>query len=52
MVFAPHIKMFQPFLLDFKKYDITEGRPKLAAWIEVLKESTSSLPYKNHLEKF
>nr|XP_027089577.1 protein IN2-1 homolog B-like [Coffea arabica]XP_027089580.1 protein IN2-1 homolog B-like [Coffea arabica] len=34
MVFAPHIEMFQPFLLDFKKYDITEGRPKLAAWIE------------------
>jgi len=34
IAYAPFIERFQPFLLDVKKYDITEGRPKLAAWIE------------------
>ncbi|KAF9619211.1 hypothetical protein IFM89_005765 [Coptis chinensis] len=34
IAYAPFIERFQPFLFDFKKYDITEGRPKLAAWIE------------------
>ncbi|XP_059458850.1 glutathione S-transferase L3-like [Corylus avellana] len=34
IAYAPFIDRFQPFLLDVKKYDITAGRPKLAAWIE------------------
>ncbi|XP_059458849.1 glutathione S-transferase L3-like [Corylus avellana] len=34
IAYAPFIERFQPFLLDVKKYDITEDRPKLAAWIE------------------
>ncbi|CAL5353972.1 unnamed protein product [Camellia sinensis] len=35
IAYAPFIERFQPFLLDVKNYDITAGRPKLAAWIEV-----------------
>ena len=35
IAYAPFIERFRPFLLDVKKYDITEDRPKLAAWIEV-----------------
>ncbi|KAJ4824596.1 Glutathione S-transferase L2, chloroplastic [Turnera subulata] len=34
IAYAPFIERFQPTLLDFKNYDITAGRPKLAAWIE------------------
>ncbi|GAB4854886.1 Glutathione S-transferase L2, chloroplastic [Ancistrocladus abbreviatus] len=34
IAYAPLIERFKPFLLDLKKYDITDGRPKLAAWIE------------------
>ncbi|XP_058007633.1 protein IN2-1 homolog B isoform X2 [Hevea brasiliensis] len=34
IVYAPFIERFQPALLDVRKYDITEGRPNLAAWIE------------------
>lgn len=34
IAYAPFIERFQPALLEFKKYDITAGRPKLAAWIE------------------
>ncbi|KAJ0465681.1 putative glutathione transferase [Helianthus annuus] len=36
IAYAPFIERFQPYLLDVKKYDIKVGRPKLAAWIEVL----------------
>jgi hypothetical protein len=35
IAYAPFIERFQPFLKDVKNYDITIGRPKLAAWIEV-----------------
>jgi glutathione S-transferase len=35
IAYAPFIDRFQHFALDVKKYDITAGRPKLAAWIEV-----------------
>uniref|UniRef100_A0A7N0TH11 Glutathione S-transferase n=1 Tax=Kalanchoe fedtschenkoi TaxID=63787 RepID=A0A7N0TH11_KALFE len=35
IAYAPFIERFQPFLFDVKNYDITAGRPKLAAWIEV-----------------
>ncbi|KAK2979320.1 hypothetical protein RJ640_013284 [Escallonia rubra] len=35
IAYAPFIERFHPFLLDVKKHDITIGRPKLAAWIEV-----------------
>ncbi|CAM8916789.1 unnamed protein product [Rhodiola kirilowii] len=34
IAYAPFIERFQAFLLDVKNYDITAGRPKLAAWIE------------------
>ncbi|GAU37034.1 hypothetical protein TSUD_207410 [Trifolium subterraneum] len=34
IAYAPFIERFQPFLMDVKNYDITIGRPKLAAWIE------------------
>ncbi|XP_071921260.1 glutathione S-transferase L3-like isoform X1 [Coffea arabica] len=34
IAYAPFIERYQPFLLDVKKYNITEGRPKLAAWIQ------------------
>lgn len=43
IAYVPFIERFQPFLLDVKKYDIVEGRPKLAEWIEVLTISTNSL---------
>ncbi|XP_059666155.1 glutathione S-transferase L1-like [Cornus florida] len=34
IAYVPFIERFRPFLLEVKKYDIMEGRPKLAAWIE------------------
>ncbi|KAF5733793.1 glutathione S-transferase L3-like isoform X1 [Tripterygium wilfordii] len=34
IAYIPFIERFQPFLLDVKNYDITLGRPKMAAWIE------------------
>ncbi|XP_043697895.1 protein IN2-1 homolog B-like isoform X1 [Telopea speciosissima] len=34
IAYAPFIERFEPLLLDLKNYDITTGRPKLAAWIE------------------
>ncbi|KAL0539274.1 hypothetical protein IC582_023470 [Cucumis melo] len=34
IAYAPFIERFRPFLLEVKTYDITAGRPKLAAWIE------------------
>lgn len=34
IAYAPFIERYQFFLLDVKKYDITQSRPKLASWIE------------------
>ncbi|XP_042519532.1 glutathione S-transferase L3-like [Macadamia integrifolia] len=34
IAYAPFIERFKPFFLEVKNYDITAGRPKLAAWIE------------------
>nr|XP_027089385.1 protein IN2-1 homolog B-like [Coffea arabica] len=34
VAYAPFVERFQLFASDVKKYDVTEGRPKLAAWIE------------------
>ncbi|XP_010259964.1 PREDICTED: protein IN2-1 homolog B-like isoform X2 [Nelumbo nucifera] len=34
IAYAPFIERYQIFLSEVKKYDITEGRPKLATWIE------------------
>ncbi|KAJ4976079.1 hypothetical protein NE237_001185 [Protea cynaroides] len=34
IAYAPFIERFQLFLREIKNYDITAGRPKLAAWIE------------------
>ncbi|XP_028091881.1 glutathione S-transferase L3-like [Camellia sinensis] len=36
IAYAPFIERFQIFFEDAFKYDITSGRPKLAAWIEEL----------------
>ncbi|KMT00293.1 hypothetical protein BVRB_1g016480 [Beta vulgaris subsp. vulgaris] len=36
IAFIPFVERFQPLLLELKNYDITSGRPKLAAWIEEL----------------
>ncbi|XP_063949019.1 glutathione S-transferase L3-like isoform X2 [Daucus carota subsp. sativus] len=36
IAYAPFIERFQPFLLEFRQYDITKQRSKLAAWIEEL----------------
>lgn len=35
IAYAPFMERFQPFLMDVKNYDITVGRPRLTAWIEV-----------------
>ncbi|XP_054786374.1 protein IN2-1 homolog B-like isoform X3 [Prosopis cineraria] len=34
IAYAPFVERFRPFLMDVKNHDITEGRPKLAAWLE------------------
>ncbi|XP_021891548.1 glutathione S-transferase L1-like [Carica papaya] len=34
IAYIPFVERFQLFFLDVWKYDIREGRPKLAAWIE------------------
>ncbi|XP_044461477.1 glutathione S-transferase L3-like [Mangifera indica] len=39
IAYAPFIERFQPFLLEVKRYDITAGRPKLAAWIEEMNKN-------------
>ncbi|CAK9144189.1 unnamed protein product [Ilex paraguariensis] len=39
IAYAPFIERYQPFLLDVKNYDITVGRPKLAAWIEEMNKN-------------
>ena len=36
IAYAPFVERFQTFLSEVYKYDITEGRPKLAAWVEEL----------------
>ncbi|XP_031091935.1 protein IN2-1 homolog B-like [Ipomoea triloba] len=38
IAYAPFIERFQLFLLEVKSYDITTGRPKLAAWIEEMNQ--------------
>ncbi|KAL2895587.1 Protein IN2-1-like protein B [Bienertia sinuspersici] len=36
IAFITFVERFQPLTLELKNYDITYGRPKLAAWIEEL----------------
>ncbi|XP_031269204.1 glutathione S-transferase L3-like [Pistacia vera] len=36
IAYIPFVERFQIFLSEVYKYDITEGRPKLASWIEEL----------------
>ncbi|XP_035547484.1 protein IN2-1 homolog B-like, partial [Juglans regia] len=43
ITYAPFLERFQHFLLDVKNYDLTAGRPKLAAFIE---EVYKMEPYK------
>ncbi|KAG8376489.1 hypothetical protein BUALT_Bualt09G0068800 [Buddleja alternifolia] len=38
VAYAPFVERFQIFLQEVWKYDITSGRPKLAAWIEGLQD--------------
>jgi len=35
IAYIPFVERFQPVSIDVFKHDITEGRPKLATWIEV-----------------
>lgn len=35
VAYIPFVQRFKVFLDEVFKYDITAGRPKLAAWIEV-----------------
>ncbi|XP_048232021.1 protein IN2-1 homolog B isoform X2 [Ricinus communis] len=39
IAYAPFIDRFQPALLDVRDYDITAGRPNLAAWIEEMNKN-------------
>ncbi|KAB2598151.1 protein IN2-1 B-like [Pyrus ussuriensis x Pyrus communis] len=41
IAYVPFLERFQPLLLDVKKYDITAGRPKLAAWIEEMDKNAA-----------
>ncbi|PIA32033.1 hypothetical protein AQUCO_04600003v1 [Aquilegia coerulea] len=34
IAYAPFVERYQAFLLQVKEYDILQGRPKLAAWIQ------------------
>ncbi|BBG97874.1 glutathione transferase lambda 2 [Prunus dulcis] len=43
IAYAPFLERFQPFSLEVKKYDITAGRPKLAAWFEVQHKNEISI---------
>lgn len=36
VAYAPFVQRYHPLLLELHDYDITEGRPKLAAWLEAL----------------
>ncbi|KAL4283076.1 hypothetical protein GQ457_16G023150 [Hibiscus cannabinus] len=38
VAFIPFVERFQIYLSEVFKYDITEGRPKVAAWIEAVDE--------------
>ncbi|KDP46135.1 hypothetical protein JCGZ_06646 [Jatropha curcas] len=39
IAYAPFIERFHPALLELRKYDITIGRPNLAAWIEEMNKN-------------
>ncbi|PKI74643.1 hypothetical protein CRG98_004970 [Punica granatum] len=39
IAYAPFIERFGPYLLEVKKINITEGRPKLASWIEEMEKN-------------
>ncbi|XP_060183857.1 protein IN2-1 homolog B-like isoform X2 [Lycium barbarum] len=56
IAYAPFIERFQPFLLEGKKYDITTGRTKLAAWIEEMNQieayTITKRDPKEHLESY
>ncbi|KAL2899340.1 Glutathione S-transferase L3 [Bienertia sinuspersici] len=36
VVYAPFVHRYYPLCIDLHKYDILEGRPKLAAWLKAL----------------
>ncbi|KAK9154176.1 hypothetical protein Sjap_001656 [Stephania japonica] len=38
IAYAPFIERYQSYLLEVKKYDVIEGRPKLATWIQEMNE--------------
>ncbi|KAL2533683.1 Glutathione S-transferase L3 [Abeliophyllum distichum] len=44
--YAPFVERFQIALHELSKYDITSGRPKLAAWIEELNKLDAYKPTK------
>ncbi|XP_062168115.1 glutathione S-transferase L3-like [Alnus glutinosa] len=46
IAYIPFVERFQIFLSDVSKYDITEGRPKLAKWIEEINKIDAYKPTK------
>ncbi|XP_031091936.1 protein IN2-1 homolog B-like [Ipomoea triloba] len=56
IAFIPFIERFQTFFNEFKNYDITQGRPKLAHWIEEVNKidayKVTKRDAKEHVESF
>ncbi|KAJ4704805.1 Glutathione S-transferase [Melia azedarach] len=55
VAYIPFVERFQIFLSEVFKYDITAGRPKLAAWIEELNKLDAYKPTKTdpkHVTEF
>ncbi|XP_048494916.1 glutathione S-transferase L3 isoform X1 [Beta vulgaris subsp. vulgaris] len=40
IAYVPFFERYVPFLLDVKKYDLTAGRPKIAAWLQEMNKVT------------
>ncbi|KAL3628567.1 Glutathione S-transferase L3 [Castilleja foliolosa] len=51
VVYAPFVERFQIFLQEVWKYDITSGRPKLAAWVEEINKIDAYKPTKCNPEE-
>ncbi|XP_019168111.1 PREDICTED: glutathione S-transferase L3-like [Ipomoea nil] len=56
IAFIPFTERFQTFFNEFKNYDITQGRPKLAHWIEEVNKidayKVTKRDPKEHVESF
>jgi len=45
IAYIPFVERFHIVLAEVFKHDITEGRPKLATWIEVYKNQLCKISY-------